>query len=41
MFYRLRNILGEDQLLKADISYVEPILQYEGFPFMRQQTKLK
>ena len=28
MYYRLRKILGKDQLLKAYNAYVKPILQY-------------
>ena len=38
MYYKLRKILGKDQLMKAYNAYVKPILQY-GVWLMRQQIK--
>ena len=42
MFYRLRKVLGKDQLLKAYNAYVKPILQYGGLAYAStDQTKLE
>ena len=42
MYYRLRNVLGKDQLLKAYNAYVKPILQYGVLAYAStDKTKLE
>ena len=42
MYYRLRKVLGKDQLLKAYNAYVKPILQYGVLAYAStDQTKLE
>ena len=42
MYYRLRNVLGEDQLLKSYNAYVKPILQYGVLAYAStDKTKLE
>ena len=42
MYYRMRKVLGKDQLLKAYNAYVKPILQYRVLAYAStDKTKLE